>query len=114
MVNARSSDGLLECDMRLIDGGAVRMALTSSTIADTQLRLGPPVGALTLSQPLSGRDRLLVAGSAGLAPPQTNLAPGAALRPPPPAPPLFAAPDAARRADHAQRAERRAPPPCTT
>jgi NAD(P)H-flavin reductase len=44
------------------------MALTSDAIADTELRLGPPVGALTLREPASGRDLLLVAGSTGLAP----------------------------------------------
>ncbi len=68
MANAPRPDGLLEFHIRLIDGGAVSMALTSSAIADTELRLGPPVGALTLSQPRSGRDLLLVAGSTGLAP----------------------------------------------
>ena len=49
MANAPRDDGLLEFHIRLIDGGAVSMALTSATIADTQLRLGPPVGALTLN-----------------------------------------------------------------
>ena len=44
------------------------MALTSRTVAGTELRLGPPVGVLTLNQPVSGRDLLLVAGSTGLAP----------------------------------------------
>ena len=68
MANAPRQDGLLEFHVRLIDGGAVSMALTSSTIVGTDIRLGPPVGVLTLSQPLSGRDLLLVAGSTGLAP----------------------------------------------
>ena len=68
MANAPRGDGLLEFHIRLIDGGAVSMALTSAAIADTELRLGPPVGALTLTQPFSGRDLLLVAGSTGLAP----------------------------------------------
>jgi NAD(P)H-flavin reductase/hemoglobin-like flavoprotein len=68
MANAPRPDGLLEFHIRLIDGGAVSMALTSSTIADTELRLGSPLGVLTLSQPPSGRDLLLVAGSTGLAP----------------------------------------------
>ena len=83
MANAPRSDGLLEFHIRLIDGGAVSMALTSSTIADTELRLGPPVGALTLSQPLSGRDLLLVAGSTGLAPLKAILDQVAALEQPP-------------------------------
>ncbi len=68
MASAPRHDGLLEFHIRLIDGGAVSMALTSSKIADAKLRLGPPVGALTLSNPVSGRDILLVAGSTGLAP----------------------------------------------
>lgn len=68
MANAPRQDGLLEFHVRLIDGGAVSMALTSPAIVGTKLRLGPPVGVLTLSQPDSGRDLLLVAGSTGLAP----------------------------------------------
>jgi NAD(P)H-flavin reductase/hemoglobin-like flavoprotein len=68
IANAPRDDGLLEFHIRLIDGGAVSMAMTSSAIAGTEVRLGPPVGVLTLSQPASGRDLLLVAGSTGLAP----------------------------------------------
>jgi NAD(P)H-flavin reductase len=83
MANAPRSDGLLEFHIRLIDGGAVSMALTSSTIADTELRLGPPVGALTLSHPISGRDLLLVAGSTGLAPLKAIVDQVAALPQPP-------------------------------
>ena len=67
MANAPRPDGLLEFHIRLIDGGAVSMALTSDTIVDTELRLGSPIGALTLRQPVS-RDLLLMAGSTGLAP----------------------------------------------
>src|SRR5215468_8881514 len=83
MANAPRPDGLLEFHIRLIDGGEVSMALTSSTIAGTELRLGPPVGALTLSRPLSGRDLLLVAGSTGLAPLKAILDQVAALPQPP-------------------------------
>ena len=83
MANAPRSDGLLEFHIRLIDGGAVSMALTGSTIADTELRLGPPVGALTLNQPVSGRDLLLVAGSTGLAPLKAIVDQVAALPEPP-------------------------------
>ncbi len=68
MANAPRDDGLLEFHIRLIDGGAVSLALTSSSIADTQLRLGSPVGVLTLDRAAPGRDLLLVAGSTGLAP----------------------------------------------
>ncbi len=83
MANAPRSDGLLEFHVRLIDGGAVSMALTGSAIADTELRLGPPVGALTLNQPVSGRDLLLVAGSTGLAPLKAIVDQVAALPEPP-------------------------------
>lgn len=68
MANAPRQDGLLEFHVRLIDGGAVSLALTSPDIVGTKLRLGPPIGVLTLDQPDSGRDLLLVAGSTGLAP----------------------------------------------
>jgi NAD(P)H-flavin reductase/hemoglobin-like flavoprotein len=89
MANAPRHDGLLEFHIRLIDGGAVSMALTSSTIAGTELRLGPPVGALTLSHPVSGRDLLLVAGSTGLAPLKAILDQVAALPQQPPRVHLF-------------------------
>jgi NAD(P)H-flavin reductase/hemoglobin-like flavoprotein len=68
MANAPRRDGILEFHIRVIDGGAVSLALTSRKIVDTELRLGPPVGVLTLSNPASSRDLLLVAGSTGLAP----------------------------------------------
>ena len=83
MANAPRQDGLLEFHIRLIDGGAVSMALTSRTVAGTELRLGPPVGVLTLSQPVSGRDLLLVAGSTGLAPLKAILDQVATLPQPP-------------------------------
>jgi len=67
IANAPRQDGSLEFHVKLIDGGAVSMALTSDTIVDTELRLGSPIGALTLRQPVS-RDLLLMAGSTGLAP----------------------------------------------
>jgi NAD(P)H-flavin reductase len=68
MANAPRQDGMLEFHVRLIDGGSVSMALTSSSIVHTDIRIGPPVGVLTLSQPLSGRDLLFIGGSTGLAP----------------------------------------------
>jgi NAD(P)H-flavin reductase/hemoglobin-like flavoprotein len=67
MANAPRPDGLLEFHVRMVDGGAVSMALTSPDIEGTVLRLGPPVGALTWDR-ACGRDLLLVAGSTGLAP----------------------------------------------
>ena len=68
MANAPREDGTLEFHVRLIDGGAVSMALTSGIAVGTKLRLGPPVGVLTLADPVPARDILLVAGSTGLAP----------------------------------------------
>jgi NAD(P)H-flavin reductase/hemoglobin-like flavoprotein len=68
MANAPRPDTPLEFHIRLIDGGAVSMALTSATVAGTELRLGPPIGVLTLPEPVADRDLLLVAGSTGLAP----------------------------------------------
>jgi NAD(P)H-flavin reductase len=83
MANAPRSDGLLEFHIRLIDGGAVSMALTSTAIVDTDVRLGSPVGVLTLGEPASGRDLLLVAGSTGLAPLKAIIEQVSALRQPP-------------------------------
>jgi NAD(P)H-flavin reductase/hemoglobin-like flavoprotein len=82
MAGAPRPDGLLEFHIRLVDGGAVSMALTSERIEGSQLRLGPPVGALTLDG-TCGRDLLLVAGSTGLAPLKAILEQVAALDDPP-------------------------------
>jgi NAD(P)H-flavin reductase len=68
MANAPRPDTPLEFHVRLIDGGAVSMALTSTIVAGTELRLGPPVGVLTLRQPVPDRNLVLIAGSTGLAP----------------------------------------------
>ncbi|MGN6790903.1 MAG: globin domain-containing protein [Streptosporangiaceae bacterium] len=67
MANAPRKDGTLEFHIRLIDGGAVSLALTQLESAGSSLRLGPPVGVLTLDT-TSGSDILMVAGSTGLAP----------------------------------------------
>ncbi len=67
MANAPRIDGTVDFHVRLIDGGAVSMALTARAAVGTQLRLGPPIGALRLDT-ASGRDILMVAGSTGLAP----------------------------------------------
>jgi NAD(P)H-flavin reductase/hemoglobin-like flavoprotein len=83
MANAPRGDGLLEFHIRLIDGGAVSMALTSATAVGTELRLGPPVGVLTLTTPMTGRDILLIAGSTGLAPLKAILDQLATLQQPP-------------------------------
>ncbi len=83
MANAPRPDGLLEFHVRLIDGGAVSMALTSDSIVDTEVRLGAPIGVLTLNLPLSGRNLLLVAGSTGLAPLKAILEQVASVEQPP-------------------------------
>jgi NAD(P)H-flavin reductase len=83
MANAPRPDGLLEFHVRLIDGGAVSLALTNPAIADTEVRLGSPVGALTLSNPGSGRNLLLIAGSTGLAPLKAILEQVTTLQQPP-------------------------------
>jgi NAD(P)H-flavin reductase/hemoglobin-like flavoprotein len=67
MANAPRTDGSVEFHIRLIDGGAVSMALTSHAAGGTDLRIGPPVGSLRLD-PASGREILMVAWSTGLAP----------------------------------------------
>lgn len=79
MANAPRADGTVEFHVRLIDGGAMSMALTSAIAAGDQVRLGPPVGALRLDT-RSGRDILMVAGSTGLAPLKAILEQVAGLR----------------------------------
>ena len=82
MACAPRPDGLLEFHIRMVDGGAVSMALTSEAIEGSPLRLGPPVGALTWDQS-DRRDLLLVAGSTGLAPLKAIVEQLAALQDPP-------------------------------
>jgi NAD(P)H-flavin reductase/hemoglobin-like flavoprotein len=67
MANAPRADGSIEFHIRLIDGGAVSMALTTHADNEAELRIGPPVGSLRLDL-TSGREILMVAGSTGLAP----------------------------------------------
>jgi len=67
MANAPREDSTLEFHVCMIDGGPVSMALTRSTPVGSWLRLGAPVGTLTLDTS-SRRDVLLVGGSTGLAP----------------------------------------------
>jgi NAD(P)H-flavin reductase/hemoglobin-like flavoprotein len=90
IANAPREDGTLEFHVRLIDGGAVSMALTHGETVGTELRLGPPVGALTLDTG-SGRDVLMVAGSTGLAPLKAMLEQIAGLPEPPRATLFFGA-----------------------
>jgi NAD(P)H-flavin reductase/hemoglobin-like flavoprotein len=82
IANAPRPDGSVEFHVRLVDGGAVSMALTATTSVGTQLKLGPPVGVLRLDT-ASGRDILMVAGSTGLAPLKAMLEQVAALPRPP-------------------------------
>ena len=67
IANAPREDATLDFHVRMIDGGALSMALLSGLTPGARLRLGPPVGRLTLDT-TTGRDVLLVAGSTGLAP----------------------------------------------
>jgi NAD(P)H-flavin reductase/hemoglobin-like flavoprotein len=93
MANAPRPDGSLEFHVRLIDGGAVSMALTAATTTGAELRLGPPAGILRLDV-ASGRDILMVAGSTGLAPLKAMLEQVAGLRQPPRVHLFFGARDA--------------------
>ena len=67
IANTPRKDGTLDFHVRMIDGGELSMALTSGLTVGARLRLGPPVGTLTLDAG-ARRDVLLVAGSTGLAP----------------------------------------------
>ena len=82
IANAPREDGTLDFHVRLIDGGAVSMALTYGQETGGSLRLGPPVGVLTLDA-TSGRDILMVAGSTGLAPLKALIEQVAGLAAPP-------------------------------
>jgi NAD(P)H-flavin reductase/hemoglobin-like flavoprotein len=82
IANAPRADDTVEFHVRLIDGGAVSMALTAATAVGSQLRLGPPAGILQLDA-ASGRDILMVAGSTGLAPLKAMLEHLSAVRQPP-------------------------------
>jgi NAD(P)H-flavin reductase/hemoglobin-like flavoprotein len=67
MANAPREDSSFDFHVQMVDGGAVSMALTRGTEVGSWLRLGAPVGTLTLDTS-SRRGVLLVAGSTGLAP----------------------------------------------
>jgi NAD(P)H-flavin reductase/hemoglobin-like flavoprotein len=67
MANAPREDGTVDFHVRIIDGGALSGALARKSRPGSRLRLGPPVGSLTLGTG-TGRDILMVAGSTGLAP----------------------------------------------
>jgi NAD(P)H-flavin reductase/hemoglobin-like flavoprotein len=67
VANAPRPDGELELHVKARDGGPVSTALVRRAAVGDVLRLGPPLGHLTLD-PESDRDLLLVAGGTGLAP----------------------------------------------
>jgi NAD(P)H-flavin reductase len=77
MANAPRHDGTIDFHVRVVDGGAVSPALARNVTVGARLRLGAPVGTLTLNTGTlnagslntgSGRDVILAAGSTGLAP----------------------------------------------
>ncbi|REE98048.1 globin domain-containing protein [Thermomonospora umbrina] len=87
MANAPRADHTIDFHVRLVDGGPVSSVLVRSLHVGDRLRLGAPVGTLTLNED-SPRDVLLVAGSTGLAPLKAILE-QLARRPSPPRTHLF-------------------------
>ena len=72
--NAPRSDGTLEFHVQLVPGGLWSGAMVRLLAVGETLRLGAPVGQeLTLGQDERGRDLLMVAGGAGLAPLRAHL-----------------------------------------
>ncbi|MGH3243435.1 MAG: globin domain-containing protein [Spirillospora sp.] len=67
MANAPRPDHTVDFHIRLVDGGPVSSVLVRGTETGDRVRMGAPVGTLTLDE-TSGRDVLLIAGSTGLAP----------------------------------------------
>jgi NAD(P)H-flavin reductase len=67
IANPPRDDATLEFHVRVIDGGALSMALARGLSPGSRLRLGPAAGSLTLDT-CSGRDVLLAGASTGLAP----------------------------------------------
>lgn len=67
MANAPRADQTVDFHVKLVDGGPVSTVLVRSLRVGERVRLGPPIGTMTLDAQ-SGRDILLVGGSTGLAP----------------------------------------------
>jgi NAD(P)H-flavin reductase/hemoglobin-like flavoprotein len=67
IANAPREDGTLDLHVQAMDGGPVSLALVRHLRVGDVVRLGPPLGIMTLN-PESDRDLLLVAGGTGLAP----------------------------------------------
>jgi NAD(P)H-flavin reductase/hemoglobin-like flavoprotein len=82
MANAPRDDGTIDFHVRIIDGGVVSAALARNVTAGSRLRLGPPVGTLSLDM-TSRHDVLLAAGSTGLAPLKAMVEQAAGLPDPP-------------------------------
>lgn len=87
MANAPRSDGTIDFHVRIVDGGPVSPVMVRTLAVGEKLRLGPPVGQMTLDTS-SPRDILLVAGSTGLAPLKAILE-HIAMQPAPPKVHLF-------------------------
>jgi NAD(P)H-flavin reductase len=90
MANAPRDNGTLEFHVRVVEGGAVSMALARGLGPGARLRLGPPVGSLSYDA-AAGRKVLLVAGSTGLAPVKAIAEQLSALAQPPDTTLLFGA-----------------------
>lgn len=67
IANASREDGTLDFHIKVVDGGALSGALARGARAGQRLRLGAPVGTLSLDEN-SDRDIVMLAGSTGLAP----------------------------------------------
>jgi NAD(P)H-flavin reductase/hemoglobin-like flavoprotein len=82
MANAPRHDGTIDFHVRIIDGGTVSSALARNVSVGSRLRLGAPLGTLTLDTG-SRRDIVLAAGSTGLAPLKAIVEHAAGLGDPP-------------------------------
>ena len=67
MANAPRRDGTIDFHVRIVDGGPVSPVMVRTLSVGEQLRLGPPVGQMTLDTQ-SPRDIVLIGGSTGVAP----------------------------------------------
>jgi ferredoxin-NADP reductase/hemoglobin-like flavoprotein len=68
MATAPRTDGLLEFHVRMVGAGWVSRALVRHLSVGDTLRIGPPLGAMTLAAAAPERDVLLVGGGTGAAP----------------------------------------------
>ena len=82
MANAPREDGTLDFHVRIIDGGALSSSLVRRAGPGSRLKLGPPVGGLSLDSQ-AGQDILMIAGGTGLAPLKALIEQISVLRNPP-------------------------------